>query len=859
MHGTPGFTMPENGTDGATRHLNNIEAKKSMSAWRSLYYKLLNQPLSILVKGNCIPSDPVTQLGLDLSRPVVYVLPFRSSSDLLTLRLNCKEQGLPDPLEPLEIAGKRLRRFVFLSNGRKLLSRDKDLPKSSLELFTDLLDLHKRDSELDIQLVPASVVWSRKPGREEDMRTPLRSYNGLEKFWAVLTLGRDSMVRISPAVSLRYMADQHGTDSAIAHKLARVARIHFARQKLAASGPKLPNRHALFKHLLNSPAIEKVVQDEAASRKVPVEKVRKEAIDMLEEIAADFSYDLIRTGDRVLGWLWNKLYQGLNIHNAERVRQLAQDGHELVYVPCHRSHMDYLLLSYVLYHEGLVPPHIAAGVNLNFFPAGPIFRRGGAFFIRRSFKGNKLYSTVFREYLSELFARGYSVEYFSEGGRTRTGRLLTPKTGMLSMTIQGMLRGLKRPVTLVPVYIGYEHVMEVATYAKELQGKPKEKENFSQVLGILRKLRNYGQGYVNFGEPIHVNQFLNEEVPDWTASINSIEPQKPQWMNPVVDKLATRMMTHINDAAATNALTLCGLALLASRQKALSREALESQLKVFIELLGNVPYSDSSTLPEQPVSEMIDHALSLNKFEVDKDSLGEIISLDRQQAILMTYYRNNIIHLVAIPSLVANVVVQRGTIKLDALKEAVNTLYPLLKAELFLRFDEESFPAYLDACIEELVRQKLLCIDGERVKLNPARLGDTQLLGRIIGETLQRYAITLTIYSHEPEITRGELEKQSQMLAQRLSRLHGINAPEFFDKGVFATFVDTLRRLGYVDSDAHAVTQPMERLQKLVTRLVSPEVKLTIQAILSQSEEPEEDCCKVEETTDTKQLEAEKQ
>ena len=197
---------------------------------------------------------------------------------------------------------------------------------------------------------------------------------------------------------------------------------------------------------------------------------------MMNEVAANFTYDALRVADRVLGWTWNRLYQGLNVHNAERVRQLAQDGHEIVYVPCHRSHMDYLLLSYVLYHQGLVPPHIAAGINLNFWPAGPIFRRLGAFFIRRSFKGNKLYSTVFREYLSELFSRGYSIEYFVEGGRSRTGRLLEPKTGTLSMTLQAMLRGDSRPITLVPVYIGYEHVMEVGTYAKELRGATKQKK-----------------------------------------------------------------------------------------------------------------------------------------------------------------------------------------------------------------------------------------------------------------------------------------------------------------------------------------------------------------------------------------------
>ncbi len=256
-------------------------------------------------------------------------------------------------------------------------------------------------------------------------------------------------------------------------------------------GPSLPARQDLFNKLLASKAIEKAVEDEARSKKISHEKAQQNAIALMEEIAADFSYETVRLSDRVLSWTWNRLYQGINVTNAERVRQLAQDGHEIVYVPCHRSHMDYLLLSYVLYHQAWCR-HIAAGINLNFWPAGPIFRRLGAFFIRRTFKGNKLYSTVFREYLGELFTRGYSVEYFVEGGRSRTGRLLEPKTGTLSMTIQAMLRGGTRPITLVPIYIGYEHVMEVGTYAKELRGATK-KESLPQMLRGLRKLRNLGR------------------------------------------------------------------------------------------------------------------------------------------------------------------------------------------------------------------------------------------------------------------------------------------------------------------------------------------------------------------------------
>ncbi len=814
-----------------------------MSSWQKIYRKLLNLPLSLLVKTHSIPSDPVADLELDLERPIIYILPFRSNTDLMTLRSSTQELGgLPDPLSPLEIDGKPYIRYVYISDGPSVFGSDGVLPQESIDLFTALLEQHKQDAELDLQVIPAAILWGRKPGKEESHKPVLRPLNGPEKFCTILGRGRDCMVRLStPPVSLRYMADNHGTDDSIAHKLARVAKIHFSRQQLAASGPKLPDRQALFKRLLASKAIEKVVAEEAQSRDVPVEKVRKEAIDMMEEIAADFSYSLIKRGERFLGWLWNKLYQGLNIHNAQRVRKLAQDGHEIVYVPCHRSHMDYLLLSYVLYREGLVPPHIAAGINLNFFPAGPIFRRGGgAFFIRRSFKGNRLYSTVFREYLAELFAKGYSVEYFSEGGRSRTGRLLQAKTGMLSMTIQAMLRGLNRPVTLVPVYIGYEHVMEVATYAKELRGKRKEKENVGQVLRTLRKLRNLGQGYVNFGEPISLNHYLNDNVPDWHQDIDPIEPQRPQWLNPAVNDLANKMMTHINDAAATNALTLCALALLAARQRALSREELEQQIDCYLQLLRNVPYSDQCTMPDSDAATLVGHAMEMDKFIVERDSLGDIISLDRQQSILMTYYRNNIIHLFALPSLIAHIVVQHQRLNVEAIHQQVELLYPFLKAELFLRHEKESLGEVIDSQIAELVRQRLVLSDGEYIALNNARIGPLQLLARTISETLQRYAITLTLLRSEPQLMKSDLEQQSQMMAQRLSRLHGINAPEFFDKGVFATLVKTLRSEGYLNDECHAVSRPVETLADLLAALVSPEVKLTIQAVMNREDKVEE-------------------
>ncbi|MGI9919700.1 glycerol-3-phosphate 1-O-acyltransferase PlsB [Vibrio owensii] len=805
-----------------------------MSSGQSFSRSLLKLPLSVMVKGTTIPSNPIDDLNIDLTKPIVYALPFRSNVDLLTLQKQALSLGLPDPLSPLEINGKTLTRYVFIASRPTVMSNDNDVPSESVSLFTELLELHKLDSELDVQMIPATVLWGRKPGKEENHKPYLQPMNGPQKAKAVMAAGRDCLVRFSPVVSLRYMADSHGTDSAIAHKLARVARIHFSRQKLAASGPNLPQRQVLFARLMKSPAIEKAIEDEAQSKNISIEKARKEAHDIMDEIAADFSYGLVKNGDRILGWLWTKLYQGLHINNASTVRRLAQDGHEIVYVPCHRSHMDYLLLSYVLYHEGMVPPHIAAGINLNFFPAGPIFRRGGAFFIRRSFKGNKLYSTIFREYLSELFAKGYSVEYFSEGGRSRTGRLLQAKTGMLAMTIQAMLRGLNRPVTLVPVYIGYEHVMEVGTYAKELRGSRKEKENAGLVLRTLRKLRNFGLGYVNFGEPIQLNQYLNEHAPEWTKDIDRMGGSKPQWMNPVVNGLANKMMTHINDAAATNALTLCATALLASRQRALSRDSLINQIECYLKLLKNNPYSNTSTVPTETAEELVDHAISLDKFVIETDTMGDIISLDRSQSILMTYYRNNIIHLFALPSLIAQMIIRQRNVTVEKIQENVAQIYPFLKKELFLSYKEKELNELVVKILNEFIEQKMVCQDGDKLEINQSNNQSLVLLGRTITETLQRYSIAMNLLVADQELGKSDLEQKSQDIAQRLGRLHGINAPEFFDKGVFTAMFNTLKEQQYLDSDGNCDLEKTQQFAKLLFALLYPEVKLTIEESIHQ-------------------------
>ncbi len=801
-----------------------------MSKLISLYRKILQLPLSLLVKSRAIPSDPISELGLKIENPVLYVLPYCSQTDLLILQKNCLNLGLPDPLEKNQLKDKQLSRFVFLESSSAIFKK-KDTFKAQ-ELFNKYLTLHQNNKDLDVQVIPVSVLWGRSPGKENAAN--LRFLSIFQRMIAMIWSGRDNFIRFSQAVSLRYMADSYVGDDKIANKLARVANIHFSKQRYSAMGPQLPNRQAMFNKLLQSDVICKVIEEEAEKSNQPKEKLQKEAEKIINEIAANVNHNSLRFADRVLSWLWNKLYQGITVKNGDRVRKLALEGHEIVYIPCHRSHMDYLLLSYLLYHEGLVPPHIASGINLNFWPAGPLFRSWGAFFLRRTFNGNRLYSTIFREYLAELFHRGYSVEYFIEGGRSRTGRLLNPKTGMMAMTLRAV-RGTTRPISIVPVYIGYEHVLEVDTYAKELRGAKKEKENAGLVLRVIKKLRNLGQGFVNFGEPIQVNHFLNENYPNWKEDTN----EKPQWLNGAVTNIADLVMVHINNAAAINAKNLIGTALLNSRQRSLSKEQLLEQVESYLQLLRNINYSQDITIPEDNAVQLLEHLTNLPRSGIilEKDSFGDIIRLDRQDAVLMTYYRNNIQHLFVLPSLIANIVLHHEAVSKDLVIQIVKQVYPFLKAELFVRFDEESLVTHLEKIIEEFTRQEIIQNKQDMLMISRQHIRTLQLYSAGIREQLQRYYISLSLLIEQNDIEHSNLEAKSCSIAQRLSVLHGINAPEFFDKALFSTFIKTLKNQGYFDQENKGNIKKAQSTVDLLEGLISTEVKLSIQGAMVKLEE----------------------
>jgi glycerol-3-phosphate O-acyltransferase len=512
-----------------------------------------------------------------LDRPVCYVLEDYGTSNALILERACRESGLPSPfaLLPGDPLGRK-RAYIALSRrpatvGAAFNPQPKK-QKSYSEALSRLLLAHRQHPEQDVQLVPVSIFVGRAPTRQSGWFSVLFSEHWVlvgrfRRLLAILLNGRDTLVQFSPNVAVRDIIAEDLPHERSVRKTSRVLRAHFHKLRAAVIGPDLSTRRLLVDRVLDAEPVRKAITDQARRDGKEYLEAWKKAHAFAWEIAADYSNPVVRSLSFMLTYFWNRIYDGVTIHHLEQLKAVAP-GNEIVYVPCHRSHMDYLLLSYLLYQHGVVPPHIAAGDNLNLPVIGSILRRGGAFFLRRSIRGNALYAAVFSEYVAQLVGEGFSLEYFIEGGRSRTGRLLAPKGGMIAMTVRAFLRAPRRPVVFVPVYIGYERLIEGESYLGELTGQAKKKESiWALVSGVGEILRShYGKVTVNFGEPVRMDEVLVATDPDWRTQITE---EKPSWLGDVVDTLAHNIQVNINRAADVNPINLLAVALLATPKHAM--------------------------------------------------------------------------------------------------------------------------------------------------------------------------------------------------------------------------------------------------------------------------------------------------
>ncbi|WP_213663725.1 glycerol-3-phosphate 1-O-acyltransferase PlsB [Stutzerimonas stutzeri] len=817
---------------------------------RRLIFSALRRLLYLWVRSETINQSAFT-LKLDRSKPVFYVLQQASLSDLAVLDVECAKAGLPRPVADVAVGDHvEPAAFFFLNPAASWFGRRTRLvaPPTLVRLVGAL----EHNAVENAQIIPVSVFWGQSPNRETSawklLFTDSWAVTGrLRKLLSILVLGRKTRVQFSAPIQLNELVALNKGHERTLRMVHRMLRVHFRNQKTAVIGPDLSHRRNLVKGLVHGPQVREAIREEAARENIAVDKAEARALRYANEIASDYAYTAVRFLEVVLSWFWNKIYDGIRVSHIEPLQDAVR-GYEVIYVPCHRSHIDYLLLSYLLFRNGLTPPHIAAGINLNMPVIGGLLRRGGAFFMRRSFKGNPLYTAVFNEYLHTLFSRGFPVEYFVEGGRSRTGRMLRPKTGMLALTLRSYLRSSRLPILFVPVYVGYERVLEGRTYLGELRGAAKKKESIFDIFKVIGALRQrFGQVWVNFGEPLKLNEFLDQEQPGWRQQ-NHAPEFRPDWLNATTNRLAERIAQRLNEAAAVNPVNLVALAMLSTSRQALDRRSLARILDLYQRLLRAVPYSPHTTLPEGDGAALIDYVKSLDLIAEQEDALGDILYLDEQNAVLMTYYRNNVMHIFALPALLASFFQSSSRISRAQILSYSEALYPYLRAELFMRWEVDELAAVIDQWLAAFVEQGLLKVDGEsyvRPAPSSRQFVLLTLLSRVIVQTLQRFymATSLLLNSGQHSLTAEELENLCTVMAQRLSILHGLNAPEFFDKSLFRNFIQGLLEQNVLSADANGKLGYHDDLgevaEGVAKRVLPAELRLSIRQVALERHEDE--------------------
>ncbi len=779
----------------------------------------------------------------------IYVLESRAWSDLLVLEHECEALQLKRPLSRIKHQLLKKHHSVYtVAPAQPLKAWLKQETKRSgmlNSLHQALID----NPEIDIHFIPVVVFWGRPVLKQKHWLRVLFSETwGLagrtRRFFTILTNGKNTLLQFSPAISFRELMTNATDDENRVDTLQIVLSKRLVDIKTATLGPDISHRRTLVRTLLKNTAISTAIFNLSKKDNISEYKATKIANNYLNEIVADRSYITIQIMQRILTAFWNKFYSGINIHFSEQLNQLAL-SHELVYVPCHRSHIDYLLLSYVIHQEGLAIPYIAAGKNLNMPVIGPVLRKGGAFFIRRSFKGNELYSTVIFEYLASQLSTSMPIEYFIEGGRSRTGRLLQPKPGMLAMTIRAFLKYQKRPIAFIPVYIGYEKMIEGKAYLAELTGDDKKSET---LLGSIRSFLSirgfYGRVTTNFGQPVLLNELLDQHSSDWQQQPYD-DKQRPPWLRAAVNQTSNQIMQHINECCDVNAVTLIATALLAAPNQTMDEGELKQTLTFYTALIERLNYSSFITVTEHSAEKQIYHAEELGMVCRRKHEMGDFIFLDSAHAILLTYYRNNILHLFVLPSLIACCFTNTPSLDKETLTNYIKIAYPFLKSEFFLPWQ----PAEIENIIEQLLMQlsetQLLSYDEatklySRPTISTEQHAQLSTLAQVISPVLELYYMIFALLAEHGSntLSHERLEELCYLMAQRLSLMYEINSPDFFDKKLIANFIGSLIELDYVkvnDAENLEITETAINKGRKARRLLNKNMQYNILQMLRTS------------------------
>lgn len=617
-------------------------------------------------------------------------------------------------------------------------------------------------SEEDLYLIPVRVVWmapKKKDGRRSVRWTDVfnpgdsRDPRGLRARW-IRNLRRDRVRLIAArgAFSSEIAADYEvsGQVDPLSSYVTRRAWsvLDRAERKLRGNRYKIPRfvPEAILSRREFLDSIDQISRE----TNTDIEAGRTKAERYLREIAATHSpyvIDLIANG---IHKLYSQGYGGIR-YDGNQVRKVAELGqeHPVIFLPSHRSNLDRLSLQFMLWENDLPPNHTAGGINMNFFPIGPLMRRTGVFFIRRSFKDNRLYKAVLKGYLDYLVEKRFPLEWYLEGGRSRSGRLGAPHFGLLSYVVDSLRRGKTDDIQLIPVSIAYDQIQDVPDYALEAQGKGKQKESLGWLFRAVKSLRRrYGDIYIRFGEPVSVS-----------AGLASIDDEDESSIG--LQKLAFEVMYRIGHVTPITPTALVTVALLAARGSARNAEQLAEEC---------VRLSEFVTARALPTTEDLDLADPARVTAV-LDRLGEhgnvsshaavgrrVFWLDEEQMVRIAYYRNVIVHFFvprALAEMALTALIDTNDLTTSDVEVNLLRLRDLLKFEFFFQ-EKQDFLDSISADVE---------FDVPDWKTSLRLSGAAEVLSKM-GPPVAQWAVlpfldAYQIVGDELEATRGSFNEKA--------------------------------------------------------------------------------------------------
>ncbi|MBJ20336.1 MAG: hypothetical protein GY910_19960 [bacterium] len=581
-------------------------------------------------------------------------------------------------------AGRSVFLFLRTQRLRTLLRRRKSGKRSDeLDLMGEVVrsvveggrgdsDSTLAEEPREVFVVPLAIFWRKGPRMQNRFLNvdygALTRPSDFAKVARFLSTYRSLTVKVGDAVDVLLYSRVHAEDGweRIAKKIRRAVLIHLYREEKVVEGPTLRPRWRVLREVLADSGVRSAMAVRASGGGGSAEKAEREVEKIFREISADMGSSWLAIGAVTVGGIFKRLFASIEVH---RLAEIAEDAkrNPIVLVPSHRSYFDFLILSWLFYQNYLVPPHIAARENMAFGPFGFLFRRMGAFYLRKSFD-DPLYKEVFRAYVAYLIREGFTQEFFIEGGRSRTGKTLAPRLGMLGWDVDAFLESNQRDLFFVPIAISYERLVEESGMIEELDGGAKTTES---VLGLFRARkylqRRFGSVHVSFGEPISLSGALGTQRKRFEAlqrgqiSAPEMRTVLEEQKRDFVSGLGHALVERIGWAMVANATSVAAVVVLGGVHRGLLREELVEGMRDVASLLRLQGVRLTPAF-ERDLGELRESIAFLERSDLLRSRLdhrGEVLHFEENRRRALDIYRNSIAHFLVIPSLLSRAVLLR--------------------------------------------------------------------------------------------------------------------------------------------------------------------------------------------------------